>query len=468
MNARAHHNTQRNLLCASDPYQATLFDRLAFGGLLLACAASPWPFGSVEFYAIDVLAIWLLLLIGLWAIHMVAIKKLVVRMTPILWVLLLLVGLSVLQLVPLPFLPHRGIWQSRRISLDPPATLQVITKWSLLVGYFFLASQLLRTPRRLRILVNTLIIVGLCVALVGLLNKLTFNGKILWFRPSDYARDAFGPFVNRNHFAGFMELILPLPLLLIVGRAVERDRWIVYGFSALVMGTALLLSTSRGGLMALVVQLLFLPILAQYAWSQRHQHQRRQAGPTIGNWWRYLGGSVLLATSIIMATWWIGAEPITNRLSLADQFNQSRPILQQTRPAIWKSSLKLIQAHAVFGVGAGAYPTVFPHYDGSTGYFFVNAAHNDYIQGLAEMGIIGGLLGLAFLYYLARLIKQVLTVNHLWERAAGLAAAVGCIGLLAHSLVDFNLQIPSNALIFLILVAILDTTDWRTNETQTA
>lgn len=468
MNALPQDTARAELRPMSDAHQVTLFDRLAFGGLMLACVASPWPFGSVEFYAIDVLAIWLLLLIGLWALHMVAIKKLIVRMTPILWVLLMLLALGLVQIVPLPFSPHRGLWQSHRISLDPSATLQAITKWSLLVGYFFLASQLLYTPRRLQILVNTLIVVGLCVALVGIFNKLTFNGKILWFRPSDFARDAFGPFVNRNHFAGFMELILPLPLLLVLGRAVERDRWIVYGFSALVMGTAILLSGSRGGLMALVAQLLFLPILAQYAWSQRQQQQRGEIGLRSGSWWRYVGGTALLVASIVIATWWIGAEPITSRLSLADQFNQSRPILQQRRPAIWKSSLNMIQAHAVFGVGAGAYPTVFPHYDASTGYFFVNAAHNDYIQGVAEMGIIGGLLGLAFLYSLARLIKRVLTVNDRWERSAGLAAAVGCIGLLAHSLVDFNLQITSNALVFLILVAILDTSQWRAGQAQTA
>jgi putative inorganic carbon (HCO3(-)) transporter len=220
--------------------------------------------------------------------------------------------------------------------------------------------------------------------------------------------------------------------------------------------------------MALVIQLITLPMLAQYAWSQRQKRKGEPVSPTMGSHWRYIGGSALLAACLVIAALWIGAEPVMSRLSLADQFDQSRPILQQARPAIWKNSMKLILAHPVFGVGFGAYSTAFPHYDDSTGYFFVNAAHNDYVQGLAETGMIGGILGLAFLYCLARLVKRTLSATNPWERSTGLAGAIGCIGLLAHSLVDFNLQITSNALLFLILVAILDTADWRMTESDTA
>jgi len=461
-----------------------LIDRIMLGGLLVAIVLSPWPFGSVEFYAVAGLAALLMVLLGLWVIKGAVEKKVTVFFTPLHWVLLAFLGVSLVQLIPWPFDVHHDVFRWNRISLDPAATKQAIIKLSVLLGYFFLASQLISNRRRLSLMVNTLIILGFAVAVVGILNKLTFNGRILWFRESEYVLGAFGPFVNRNHFAGFMELLIPLPLAMILGRGVERDRWIVYGFMAATMGTALVLSASRGGIMAMLVQLLLLPMLAGREWRHRQLLKEwsssevgmlvsppaeRLLAPPVelrgarkpAEVWRFILGSLALAGCIVVGVIWIGAEPVVSRLSLSEQPTPTRPIVQQLRPATWKNTLKMIQAHPLIGVGLGAYPKVYPHYDDSTGYFLVEAAHNDYLQVLTDGGLIGGVLGLVFLILLAKLSRRALSSASHLERSAALGSVLGCIGLLAHSFVDFNLQITSNALVFLILLALLSTAQLR-------
>jgi O-antigen ligase len=271
---------------------------------------------------------------------------------------------------------------------------------------------------------------------------------------------------------------------MILGRVMDRDKWIFYGFITITMGTALVLSASRGGIMSLFIQLVSLPILAQLGRSQSKypyaepvpypdtvqlvpmKRGADQSTPpplsqTQRELWRFMGGAMLLAVCIVVGVVWIGAEPVVSRLSLSDQTGQSRPIVQQHRPATWWNTVKMIRAHPLTGAGLGAYPTVYPHYDDSTGYFLVDAAHNDYLQVLADMGLIGGLLGVIFLVLLLKLIGDALSSPEPLERAVGLGCTVGCIGILAHSLVDFNLQITANALIFLILVALLNTVQWR-------
>jgi O-antigen ligase len=461
-----------------------LLDRLILGGLLLAIFVAPWPFGSVEFYAVDALAALGLVLLGLWVIKGVVEKGITLLLTPMHWVLLAFLALCLAQVVPLPFAVHQGVYRWNRISLDPGATNRAIIKFSALLSYFFLASQVVCTRRRLSVVVNVLIVLGFAVAVVGILNKLTFNGRILWFRESEFALNAFGPFVNRNHFAGFMELLIPLPLALIVGRGVGRDKWIIYGFMTAMMGTALVLSASRGGILSLSIQLLMFPLLARREWRQRKQLKdwsSTEVGALIlppsgtvpalpGEFsgaqnrheaWRYILGSLVFVGCIIAGVIWIGAEPVVTRFSLSDQVAHARPIVQQLRPATWKNTIKMIRANPVFGIGLGAYPKIYPHYDESTGYFLVDAAHNDYLQVLADLGIIGGALGGAFVMVFIMLSRKALAAPGHLERSAALGSTVGCIGLFAHSFVDFNLQITANALVFLILVALLGSAEAR-------
>jgi O-antigen ligase len=122
------------------------------------------------------------------------------------------------------------------------------------------------------------------------------------------------------------------------------------------------------------------------------------------------------------------------------------------RLKITKDCLRMFAHRPVLGWGLGTFPTVYPSYRSFYTNLFVNEAHNDYAQLLVETGLLGfGLM----LWFLVRLYRSGWPTSRRWEfkwdGAVSLAALLGCTGLLLHSLVDFNLQIPANAALFYVL-----------------
>ena len=125
------------------------------------------------------------------------------------------------------------------------------------------------------------------------------------------------------------------------------------------------------------------------------------------------------------------------------------------RPQITKDSLKMFLQRPVWGWGLGAFPTVYPRYRSFYTNLFINEAHNDYAQLLTEMGLLGFALAIWFLIgvYRRGLSASQRWQNH-WDGTVSLAALIGCTGILLHSFVDFNLQIPANAALFYVLCAL--------------
>jgi O-antigen ligase len=461
-----------------------ILDRVIVIGLLGAIVVAPWLFGSVEFYARHLLTAWLLVLLFLWNVKATRERQWVVRLTPIHGVLLAFVLVAVVQSLSLGSLLPRpsfsqpedlSLAEATSLSLDPVTTRRVAVTLATLVGYFFLATQFLTTRRRLLATVIVLILLGFSVALVGVIHTLTSNGKLLWFRDVDAIDVAFGPFVNRNHFAGFIEMILPLPLALIVARGVARDKWILYGFLTVALGTALVLSASRGALVVLAAQLVALLVLSRWMSQQQEPRAgdasrspawagRRFPRPTV----RAAAGVVILTAGISLGVVWIGAEPVVSRFSplsanrdMRSQENEGATAAATdtgeslSRPAIWRTTMRMIRDHALVGVGLGAYPVAYTRYDEATGFYRLEQAHNDYLQIIAEAGVIGLLLLIAFMMAVGRAAAAALATPMVVERSLALGAALGCWGIAVHSLFDFNLQVPANALLFLLLVAIL-------------
>ncbi|MBI4470777.1 MAG: O-antigen ligase family protein [Acidobacteria bacterium] len=455
-------------------------DRSILFGLLTAVCIAPWLFGSVEQYAVDALGIFLLLLLGLALLKALMAGELKVWLTPVHVCLLLFLAACLLQVAPLPesvgarFLPDEKAvlpppftdW--RTISIDPSLTLPAVVKLAVLVGYFMIAAQSMDSQRRVSVVVHTLVLLGVAVALAGILHKLTPDDKILWIRPSEFAGGSFGPFVNRNHFAGLMVLLFPLPLAMIFSRGVSRDRWVLYGFCAVTMACAAVYSLSRGGLMSLGIELLLLPMLADRERLRFRQLKDWDAGRSSveRRWPARLGGVILIAMIIGLGVIWIGAEPLMSRWAGTKAEILESRVLPQSRPATWRVALRIFEQHPLFGVGLGAFPRAYPLYDESPGVFTVGEAHNDYLQILSDTGLVGGALGGCFLYFLVTRSRRALGSPRREDRAAALGATVGVCGILVHSLVDFNLQITSNGLVFLVLVAIVVSTELRARVTS--
>src|ERR1700746_2853447 len=164
---------------------------------------------------------------------------------------------------------------------------------------FFLAAQAFRTLADWRSFAWFVMILAFLVAGLGILQHLTFNGKLYWFREMRYGGIPFGPYVNRNHFAGFAELVLPMALVpLLLGR-VRRQRLVIVGILAVIPLSALLFSASRGGIISLGAELAFLALVLAL---------RRTAGKHV-----VVGGIVLMLALLTVS--WLGVTEILSRFS---------------------------------------------------------------------------------------------------------------------------------------------------------
>ncbi|PYT60908.1 MAG: hypothetical protein DMG46_06230 [Acidobacteria bacterium] len=176
--------------------------------------------------------------------------------------------------------------------------------------------------------------------------------------------------------------------------------------------------------------------------------QRRTKGKQL-----FAGGAVLLLALLMVS--WLGVSQVLERFSSF----QSLEVTAGKRASMRRDTWQIFLHHPLTGTGLGTLQIVYPPYetlyDGKT----VNHTHNDYLEALAETGILGGL---CCAWFLAVLFRESLSrMRQLQNSFAGslqLSGLVACAGFLVHSTVDFNLHIPSNALLFFLL-ALLATSD---------
>ncbi len=296
----------------------------------------------------------------------------------------------------------------------------------------FLAVQAFRTLEDWRGFVWFGMGFGFLVSIFAILQHLTSNGKLYWFREIRSGGLPFGPYVNRNHFAGFAELVLPLALIPLVLGRVRRERWPVVGLFAVLPIGALFLSASRGGIVSFGAEL---GVLALVMILRR----------TMAKQW-FAGVAVLLVAMLLVS--WLGVGQILQRLSSV----QLLEVTAGKRSSMRRDSWQIFLHHPVTGTGLGTLQIVYPRYESLYDGKIVNHSHNDYLEALAETGILGGLCCAWFLGVLfSESLKRLRQLNNSFAGTLQLSGLVACSGFLVHSLVDFNLHIPSNALLFFLM-----------------
>jgi O-antigen ligase len=296
----------------------------------------------------------------------------------------------------------------------------------------FLAVQAFRTLEDWRGFVWFGMFFGFLVSLFAILQHLTSNGKLYWFREISSGGMPFGPYVNRNHFAGFAELVLPLALIPLVLGRVRRERWLVVGLFAVLPIGALFLSASRGGIVSFGAELGILALVMIL---------RRTKGKQL------LTGAAVLLVALVLVSW-LGMGKILQRLSSVQLLEVTAGKRASMRADTWRIFLD----HPFLGTGLGTLQTVFPAYETLYDGKIVNHAHNDYLEALAEMGLAGGLCCAWFIGVLvAESLKRFRQLNNSFSAALQLSGFIACAGFLTHSLVDFNLHIPANALLFFLM-----------------
>lgn len=348
-------------------------------------------------------------------------------------------GEIVIQWNPL-FLPMAafGILILLQISLRFSAYAHDTVSGALLYGAYgmlcFLASQVLLRSAQARAIAVIFCCYGFALAAFALVYGVSSNGKLYWFYPLTKGGWIYGPYVNHNHYAGLMELLVPIPLVLSLTRLAEDKIRVAAGVAAAIMVGTIFLSGSRGGMLAIFVELAVLGTLLF--------RQKRSIRVAIG-----LGA---FAVVLVVMLSWLGGKELTARVTTISAETRTE-ISGGMRLSIDRDALHMFRAKPVTGWGLGAFPIVYPQFRSFYTDFFVNEAHNDYLQLLVETGIIGFALMLWFVIILYRTALNKIG-NWMSEvtGAVTLACTLGFTGILIHSFFDFNLQIPANAALFYV------------------
>jgi O-antigen ligase len=387
-------------------------------GICCLLAFAVLSFGAVEEWSQAVLEVGASLLLVFWAIRLYYRKSDHLSIPPEILPLVAFALVVVLQVV-------FHLTASRYFTR---IELQLLSTYLIVV---FLMSQAYSRTRHWRGYFWFLMSLGFFVSMFGILQYLTNNGKLYWVRTIHEGVMPFGPYVNRNHFAGFAELIIPVALVPLVLGKVRRERVFLVALFALVPIVALLLSASRGGIVSFIVQMVILFLLLLI---------RRIRGTRV-----LVGGVVVLCS--VMAVSWIGVQRVLQRFSEI----QSMEVTGSKRAAMREDAWRLFLDHPLLGTGLGTLEIVFPPYDSLYDGKVVDHAHNDYVEALAETGVVGGLCCVWFLgVVLLHSLKGLAELGSSLGSVLNLSGLIGCSGMLVHSLVDFNLHIPANALLFFV------------------
>jgi O-antigen ligase len=449
-------------------------------------AGAALAFGVVEPWSKATFGLLITALLVLWVIKGLLDRRLEISAPLTALPLIALLLLGVLQSITIADSSGKRF----SISLDAEATRLATEVILLLLIAFLLSANFLAKVPALTWLRNFLIFFGLLLSVFGLIQHFIWNGKYYWvIEPSTPPSSPFGPFVNHNHFAGYIEMIAPIPVALILRRAVRGELAFLYGFAAAVMGLAVVASLSRGGMISLIAGLTFV-IVFGFKPSRAGEREGRsvdegksRAGdednesPPFDAFSSYLliyrkrlralyaasriGATILMLFTIVAGVWWVGADPVIRRFekseltSSGEEAGRRGETFYQSRGWIWRDTAAMICDKWALGVGLGAYETAYPIYNSEDGALTVEQAHNDYLQIMADAGIFGVVLALAFIFLVARDIFRASRHSSRVMSGTALGAGGGMFALFVHSLFDFNFQIPSNALLFLVLTSVV-------------
>jgi O-antigen ligase len=325
----------------------------------------------------------------------------------------------------------------RTISLDPFATQVSALHFLALTIFFSAAIVFTNSAKRLQTLISLITIFGFIYAFFAVLQSVLSPNKIYGIYETRNGAP-FGSFVNRHNFAAYMEMTLSLPLGLMFVGAIKKDKRLLCITAIALMGVALLLSGSRGGLVSFLAQIFFLIMLT----TKSRSYGQIVLKATL---------AIALVGAIIAGSIFVGGESSLTRF--AETVTSEN--VTTDRSHIWSVTLEVIKNNLPLGAGLGAFGVAYTPYDSFSGLERVEQAHNDYLQVLSDAGIIGLIIGAAFLFLLFREGLRGVKTENTFRRGAIIGALAGCFSVLVHSVFDFVLHTTAVSVLFLTLVSIV-------------
>jgi O-antigen ligase len=442
-------------------------------GLIFLIVFTPFAFGAVHIWAYTIMELTVLFLVCLWLIKMIVTEgRIRIPRTPLNITIILFICLILFQLIPLPetilkiISPntqqlytetygainpnqldnHPTVQLNNTISLNPYVTRAELLKMLSYIGVFFLIIGNITTREQKNRLLTAIIATGFLLSVFGLIQHFTWNGKIYWFRELTHGGSPFGSFINKNNFAGYITLIIPIALGTLMMRK-DRGVKMLFGFMAVVMATALFLSLSRSGIFAFLGAMAFMGFLILFT--------RFEGGSKKGI---LIIGGFLVALFVYLV--YIGIDPVIDRLAT---LKEKETYLQEERWVVWNTTAEIVRDYPLAGTGLDTFESVFPRYQPLevSGHRWLDA-HNDYLQFLAETGIVGSIIALTFFILFFKKAFSSLnrpepgTQDYL---LIGLLASV--VGFLLSIIFTFNTHIPANALLFVFILGMSVELTWR-------
>ena len=431
---------------------------------------SPLAFGTVEPWSLTIMESLSFLALFLFLAGNIRRKEALYETPGIIPLLCLLIFMW-LQLLPLPpdvvriispgtydiyrdtiFIDEPMGWIS--LSINRKATLMEFFRIASYTVFYVLTVQLFTKKEIFKKTVTILIIFASLLALFATLQHFLPNDKIYWVRKLTQEGNPFGPYVNRNHYAGLMEMMLPLVLGLFlfykphatyksfrdkITEIFNKQRTnihILLGFSAVLIATSIFLTLSRSGIVSLCISMIFFAVLFLARGANKGK------GAVI----------IVIFVLIILSVSWFGWAPIIERF---ERIKNTQGEIAEMRAAIWKDSVNIIRDFPLTGTGFGSFVNIYPKYRTISGDAIAEHAHNDYIELVSDGGGVALFLCIWFLLAIFyKSFRLFLKRREMYSIYLFIAAIAGIMSILFHSLTDFNLHIGANGLYFFFLAGL--------------
>lgn len=434
---------------------SNIFETASFVGLLITVLIISLQLGNSDVWNKLFLVLTICICGGLRILDFIVRRGVGGTSDPL--VLLPLVGilcLAFIQTVPLPFL-------SLAKSVDPHQTKVFILVFGAILVAFEMLLSYTRSADRSRLLVGLVTVIGVGSSIYGVLATTIPDLQLKPASGGFTTNQGFAQFTNRNHFALLIEMTVGLLLGLLL-KGEYSFRYKTAGWIAIcIMLYSLLLAQSRGGLVgtiALMMFAVFFHAISKGGSAFRSINEVNKLRPKSESVLRRvivaIGLCGILFCAMIVLIAFVGGDSVVTRFEKLP--NEVKPVDQTTvnRQQIWISSLELIKERPVFGVGFGGYPVGYSRFDTSNGEIPIRQAHNEYLEIMANGGIVGFFLFSVFgMIVICRIFEQLRTGGRSgYPRRFG--ATIGIFGVLIHSSVDFGLHILINAMALMILIVI--------------
>jgi len=446
------------ILKSSRSRAAGVLEAAIFYGLIAVIIFTAIPYGTVDPWSQAVFECAVFFIGLLWLGHALMTGSWRVRNLQLVLPMIALVGLAILQSLRWSQIDLAGVRVFRSISADPFETRAFALRLAALILAFVLFVRFTTSHRRLSLLVHALIGLAIVCALFGLARQALQHGDgflLTRLKPGV----GYAQFINKDHFSYLMEMAFGLTVS-VAFMPGNLERIPLYLSGVIIMWAALVLSSSRGGLLAMTIQVvlaafLFLTSRKKARGAAEFLQGKRRFRSALAN----VLVTVVLVMIMIAGVAWLGGDQLATAVETAsiEMGGADTSELHEAarRRDIWRASWRMFLQHPIAGAGLAGYWAEVPAFHEGSGVSTPQQAHNDYLEMLASGGLIGATILIWFVVALIQQTRRNIQSSKGFQHAVSVGAIVGVAGVAVHSVVDFGLHVGVNALVLMALLALL-------------